>query len=94
MKETEERPRGELSSGERFISGRPFSKSSREGCRSALDQAREKGWDVHSPTDGMVTKACWPGRKFQERAGEMVIRRASPARASIWARVLDVPKLR
>ena len=81
-------------SSDGLVLGRPFSKSSSEGCCSALDHARENGWEVHRPIEGMVINACWPGRKLQEREGEMVTRRASPARASTWARVLEAPKLR
>ncbi len=39
-----------------------FSRSC-EGAKSGrvCDQAREKGWAVWRPMEGMVRKMCWPG---------------------------------
>ena len=58
------------------------------------DQAREKGWLVHRPTEGRVRKTCWPGWKIQGRARRRVTRIASPGRVSTIACVRVRPMLR
>ena len=70
---------------------RPFSG---ERSEVVLDQAREKGWEVQRPMEGMVRKVCWPGWKVQGRATCSVRRRASPGRASMVAVVGLEPRLR